>query len=79
MRAPSRYAWPGSAGPAAGTHAGLLFRGQFDTTKADGQYKKTASNAKLMTLLPGFKFTPIREGIKKSVEWFAANYDLARK
>jgi hypothetical protein len=33
---------------------------KFDTTKADGQYKKTASNAKLRKYLPDFKFTPFK-------------------
>jgi GDP-L-fucose synthase len=33
----------------------------FDTTKSDGQYKKTASNKKLMELYPDFRFTPIEE------------------
>jgi GDP-L-fucose synthase len=51
----------------------------FDTTKSDGQFKKTASNAKLRTFLPDFKFTPIEEGIQKTVEWFNANYDTCRK
>ena len=39
------------------------FKGQiiFDTTKSDGQYKKTASNKKLRELYPEFKFTPIQE------------------
>lgn len=50
-----------------------------DTTKADGQFKKTASNAKLRSYLPDFKFTPIRQGIRETVEWFAANYETARK
>ena len=31
----------------------------FDTTKSDGQYKKTASNKKLKELYPDFDFTPI--------------------
>lgn len=35
---------------------------QYDTTKSDGQYKKTASNKKLRTYLPDFKFTPMRDG-----------------
>lgn len=35
---------------------------QYDTSKADGQYKKTASNAKLRKYLPDFKFTPFNEG-----------------
>jgi len=50
-----------------------------DTTKADGQHKKTASNAKLRTYLPDYKFKPIKEGIKKSVDWFVENYETARK
>ncbi len=33
----------------------------FDTTKSDGQHKKTACNDKLMGLYPDFKFTPISE------------------
>jgi GDP-L-fucose synthase len=51
----------------------------FDTTKADGQFKKTANNAKLRRYLPDFKFTPFAEGIQRSVDWFIANYDTARK
>merc|ERR1719291_1370912 len=50
-----------------------------DTTKADGQHKKTASNKKLRSFLPDYKFTPFEEGIKKSVDWFVANYDTCRK
>jgi GDP-L-fucose synthase len=40
------------------------FRGNvvWDTTKSDGQFKKTASNAKLRKYLPDFKFTPMAEG-----------------
>ena len=49
------------------------------TDKADGQYKKTASNAKLRKLLPDFKFTPIKEAIETTVKWFNDNYDVARK
>lgn len=35
---------------------------QFDSSKADGQFKKTASNAKLVKLLPEFQFTPFHQG-----------------
>ena len=48
-------------------------------TKADGQYKKTASNAKLRKYLPDYKFTPMKQGIKETVDWFVKNYDSARK
>lgn len=51
----------------------------FDTSKSDGQYKKTASNAKLMQLYPDFKFTPFKEAIKTTVDWFEGNYETARK
>jgi len=36
---------------------------QFDTSKSDGQFKKTASNSKLRKYLPDFKFTDIRQGM----------------
>jgi GDP-L-fucose synthase len=57
------------------------FKGKivFDASKADGQFKKTASNAKLRTLLPDFKFTEFDEAIKESVKWFVDNYESARK
>lgn len=59
----------------------MNFKGKvvFDTTKSDGQYKKTASNAKLKRLLPEFKFTPLAEGLKETCDWFNQNYEIARK
>lgn len=52
---------------------------EYETSRADGQYKKTASNAKLRRHLPDFKFTPIEKAIAETVEWFTDNYDIARK
>ena len=46
---------------------------KFDATKADGQYKKTASNAKLRRYLPDFKFTPFAEAMQETVTWFKEN------
>jgi GDP-L-fucose synthase len=51
----------------------------WDTSKSDGQFKKTACNKKLRKLCPGFEFTPFRQGIQESVDWFVRNYDAARK
>jgi len=51
----------------------------FDPSFADGQYKKTASNEKLRSLRPDYKFTSMEEGLKQSVEWFVANFDSVRK
>ncbi|XP_066533104.1 GDP-L-fucose synthase-like [Hoplias malabaricus] len=59
----------------------LGFNGEvlYDTSKSDGQFKKTASNAKLRKYLPDFTFTPFHKAIKETCEWFVANYEVARK
>lgn len=51
----------------------------FDTEKADGQFKKTASNKKFRSYMPDYKFTSIEDGIQRSVDWFLANYEHCRK
>lgn len=58
----------------------LCYEGKihFDTTLSDGQMKKTASNAKLRRYFPDFTFTPLKEAIKMTCDWFVANYDVAR-
>jgi len=57
------------------------FKGEvkYLTDKADGQFKKTASNAKLRKYLPEFQFVPTRQAIKETVEWYIANYETARR
>ncbi|XP_052391055.1 GDP-L-fucose synthase [Carassius gibelio] len=59
----------------------LGFKGDviYDTSKSDGQFKKTASNTKLRKYLPDFKFTPFKQAIQETCDWFVANYDSARK
>jgi len=53
------------------------FKGEwiFDTSRSDGQFKKTACNDKLRKYLPDFKFTPIDVAMKETCDWFSANYD----
>jgi GDP-L-fucose synthase len=51
----------------------------FDTSKTDGQFKKTASNKKLKSMLPEYKFTKLKEGIFKTCDWFVKNFDNLRK
>ncbi|KAL7426247.1 hypothetical protein ACHAXH_000282 [Discostella pseudostelligera] len=51
----------------------------FDTTKADGQFRKTACNKKLRSFRPDYKFTSMEEGVQEAVDWFVANYETARK
>uniref|UniRef100_A0A8C0L4Z9 GDP-L-fucose synthase n=1 Tax=Canis lupus dingo TaxID=286419 RepID=A0A8C0L4Z9_CANLU len=43
----------------------------FDTTKSDGQFKKTASNGKLRTYLPDFRFTPFKQGEPPVLPWLS--------
>ncbi|ELW63408.1 GDP-L-fucose synthase [Tupaia chinensis] len=76
---------PGAGGGLAGHGAGRSFScgldygAQFDTTKSDGQFKKTASNSKLRAYLPDFRFTPFKQAVKETCTWFADNYEQARK
>lgn len=52
---------------------------QYDSTQADGQFKKTASNAKLRSYMPDFQFTPFQQAVNDTVQWFKHNYNTARK
>jgi GDP-L-fucose synthase len=47
----------------------------FDINKPSGQFKKTASTDAPLD----FKFTPLEEGLEKTINWFISNYDTARK
>jgi GDP-L-fucose synthase len=51
----------------------------YDTTKSDGIYKKTASNARLLTTFPDIQFRDFKAGISEVVDWFVANYENVRK
>ncbi|KXN85614.1 GDP-L-fucose synthase [Leucoagaricus sp. SymC.cos] len=50
----------------------------FDTSRADGQFRKPASNKKLLSLMGGFEFTPFDKALDITVHWFLENYDTAR-
>jgi GDP-L-fucose synthase len=51
----------------------------FDKTKPDGQLRKPSDNSKLKMYLPDFKFTPIEEGLKETINFFIKNYENIRK
>lgn len=51
----------------------------YDDNKPDGQYKKTTDNSRLIKQLPGLEFTPLQEGIQKTVDWFVDNYENCRR
>jgi GDP-L-fucose synthase len=52
---------------------------KFDSSKSDGQYKKTVSNNKFREFTNFFNFTEIDEGLKMTINWFLMNYSNVRK
>ena len=51
----------------------------FDSSFSDGQQRKTASNAKLISMFPDMKFTSIEDGVKKAVLFFKMEHSTCRK
>lgn len=51
----------------------------FDNSKPDGQFRKPSDNHKIKKYLPNFKFTPLYDGLKETIEYFEINYNLLRK
>ncbi|KDQ12414.1 hypothetical protein BOTBODRAFT_176363 [Botryobasidium botryosum FD-172 SS1] len=51
---------------------------KFDTSRADGQFRKPASNAKLLKLIGGYEFVPFQKALDETVQWFLSNYANAR-
>lgn len=51
----------------------------FDISKPEGQFRKPSDNSKIKNYLPDFKFTPIYDGLKETIEWFENNYQNIRK
>jgi len=59
----------------------MNFKGDviFDSSKPDGQFRKPSDNSKIKHYLPNFKFTPLYDGIKETIENFEKNYTFLRK
>jgi GDP-L-fucose synthase len=59
----------------------MNFKGpvNWDSSKPDGQFRKPSDNSKIKNYLPNFKFTPIYDGLKETIEYFEKNYNLIRK
>lgn len=52
---------------------------KMDVSKSDGIIKKTVTGLKFIKKYPGFKFTPLSEGLKITIKWMIDNYDSIRK
>ena len=59
----------------------MNFKGEviFDSSKPDGQFRKPSDNSKIKNYLPDFKFTPLYEGLKETIEYFENHYNLVRR
>ena len=59
----------------------MNFKGDviFDSSKPDGQFRKPSDNSKIKNYLPDFKFTPLYDGLKETIEYFEKNYTIIRK
>jgi len=59
----------------------MNFKGKvkWDTDKPDGQFRKPSDNSKIKNYLPNFKFTPLYNGLKGTINWFESNYENIRK
>ena len=51
----------------------------FDTSKEDGQFKKTASIQKLKLWKGDFDFVKMENKIEEVIKWFCENYEVVRK
>jgi GDP-L-fucose synthase len=56
------------------------FKGEvlYDTSKPKGQAARKSNLTLLKSLFPDFKFTNLKESLKKSYEWFEENYPSVR-
>jgi GDP-L-fucose synthase len=59
----------------------MNFKGDviYDSSKPDGQFRKPSDNSKIKSYLPDFKFTPLYDGLKETIEYFEKNYNIIRK
>jgi len=47
----------------------------YDNTKPDGQYRKDIDSSKLLSVLEGFEFTSLEEGIRRVYDNFSERYN----
>ena len=51
----------------------------WESDKPDGQFRKPSDNSKIKNYLPDFKFTPLYDGLRETIEYFEKNYNIIRK
>ena len=51
---------------------------EWNVKMPEGQLRKPSSNEKFLSLFPGHSYTPLREGLEKTCDWFIKNYPNVR-
>ncbi len=51
---------------------------EYDDSFSDGQIRKTSSNQTLIQLIPDIQFKLLKDGLKKTIQWFQENYPNVR-
>lgn len=51
----------------------------FDTNKPEGQFRKPSDNSYLKSIIGDYKFTPLKQGLEETIEYFILNYENIRK
>lgn len=51
----------------------------WNTDKPNGQFRKPSNNSKLVTTIGKYNFTSLKEGLKKTIEWFIEKYPNVKK
>lgn len=51
----------------------------FDKSKPEGQFRKPSDNSYLRSIIGDYKFTPLRDGLEETIEYFIKNYNKVRK
>lgn len=55
-----------------------MSRVEFDTSKPEGQFRKPSCNKAFADLVPDFRYTSLRDGIRETVAWYVKNFPNVR-
>jgi GDP-L-fucose synthase len=51
----------------------------FDKSKPEGQIRKPSDNSYLKSIIGDYQFTPLKDGLDETIEYFLKNYNTLRK
>lgn len=51
----------------------------FDTSRPEGQFRKPSDNSYLKSIIGDYKFTPLKNGLETTIDYFIKNYNNIKK